>query len=166
MKSNQRSLKYESLTEREKATYDRTTNLITDLRRGEGSYTELLRKYHLASRTARKYAGRDLLGGTRSKPLRASKADRRVRDLKFPKSFGDVPIRTRSSRYATKLSEYYNDREKLLNGKLAVAKFEAKWRGARIAGKEVLTDVRTIFEMAEADVLKMDSLYASVESEK
>jgi hypothetical protein len=166
MKSNQRNLKYESLTDREKATYDRTTNLITDLRRGEGSYTELLRKYHLTSRTARKYAGWDLLGRTRGKPLRASKADRRVRDLKFPKSFGDVPIRTRSSREATKLSEYYNDREKLLQGKLAVAKFQAKWRGVRIAGEEVLTDVRTIFEMAEADVLKMDSLYASVESER
>jgi len=161
-----RTLRYSNLTEREKATYDRTTNLVTDLRRGEGSYTELLRKHHLGSRTARKYAGRDLIGGTRGKPLGASKADRRVRDLKFPKSFGDVPIRTRSSRDATKLSEYYNDREKLLQGKLAVAKFQAKWRGVRIAGEEVLIDVRTIFEMAEADVLKMDSLYASVESEK
>ena len=60
-----RSLRYSSLTEREKATYDRTTNLVTDLRRGESSYTELLRKHHLGSRTARKYAGRDiLLGGT------------------------------------------------------------------------------------------------------
>ena len=77
-----------------------------------------------------------------------------------------MPIRTRSSRDATNLSEYYNDREKLLQGKLAVAKFQAKWRGVRIAGREVLTDVRTIFEMAEADVLKMDSLYASVESDK
>jgi hypothetical protein len=98
--------------------------------------------------------------------VRASKADRRVRDLKFPKSFGDVPIRTRSSRDATKLSEYYNDREKLLQGKLAIAKFQAKWGGVRIAGEEVVTDVRTIFEMAKADVLKMDSLYASVESER
>ncbi len=166
MKSNQRSLKYESLTDREKKTYDRTTNLITDLRRGEGSYTELLRKYHLASRTTRKYAGRDLLGGTRGKPLGASKADKRVRDLLFPTPSGDVPIRIRSSRQATKLSEYYNDREKLLHGKLAVAKFEAKWRGVRIEGKEVLTDIRTIFEMAEADVLKMESLYASVQSER
>ncbi len=48
--------------------------LLTDLRRGEGSYAELLRKHHLGSRTARRYAGRDLLGGTRGKRVRASKS--------------------------------------------------------------------------------------------
>lgn len=156
--------RYSALTARQKATYDRTTNLVTDLRRGEGSYTELLRKHHLGSRTAHKYAGRDLLVGTRGKPVRASKADRRVRDLLFPMPSGDVPIRTRSSREATKLSDYYNDREKLLRGKLGVANFGAKWRGVRIAGKEVFADAPAILEMAEADVLKLDNLYAGVGS--
>ena len=155
---------YSSLTAREKATYDRTTNLVTDLRRGEGSYTELLRKHHLGSRTARKYAGRELLRGTRGKPVRASKADRRVRELMFPQSSGDVRIRTRSSRDATKLSDYYNDRDKLLRGKLGVADFEAKWRGVRIAGQELFADAPALLEMADADVLKMENLYASVGS--
>src|ERR1039457_7456374 len=123
--------RYSNLTRREKDAYDRTTNLVTDLRRGEGSYTQLRRKHHLGWRTARKYAGRDLLGGTRGKPVRASKADRRVRDLRFPQSSGDVRILTRSSRDAAKLSDYYNDREKLLRGKLAVAEFEAKGRAVR-----------------------------------
>jgi hypothetical protein len=158
-----RSVRYSTLTELEKATYDRTTNLVTDLRRGEGSYTELLRRHHLGSRTARKYAGRDLVG-TRGKSVRASKADRRVRDLMFPQSSGDVRIRTRSSRDATMLADYYNDREKLLRGKLGVAKFEAKWRGVRIAGEEVFADAPAILEMADADVLKMENLYASVGS--
>jgi hypothetical protein len=164
--TKRRSVPYERLTEHARGIYDQVTGLVTDVRGDKGPWPELLKKHHLSSRKARESAGRDLLGGTRGKPVRASKADRRVRDLLFPMPTGDVPIRTRSSRDATKLSDYYNDREKLLNGKLAVAKFEAKWRGARIAGEEVLTDVRTIFEMAEADVLKMDSLYASVESEK
>lgn len=161
-----RAPRYSTLTAREKATYDRTTNLVTDLRRGKGSYTDLLRKHHLGSRTARKYAGRDLLRGTRGKPVRASKADRRVRDLMFPQSSGDVRIRTRSSRNATKLSEYYNDREKLLRGKLGAANFEAKWRGVRIAGEEVFADTGTILEMADADVLKMEKLYTSVGGEQ
>jgi hypothetical protein len=161
-----RSSKYLNLTAREKATYDRTTNLVTDLRRGEGSYTELLRKHHLGSRTARKYAGRDLFGGTRGKPVRASKADRRVRDLMFPQSSGDARVRTRSSRDATKLSDYYNDRDKLLRGKLGVADFEAKWRGVRIAGQEVFADAAAILGMAEADVLKMENLYASLGPER
>lgn len=157
---------YTTLTKRQKATYDRTTSLITDLRRGLGSYSELLRKHHLGSRTARKYASRDLLGGTPGKRVRASNADKRVRDLMFPKSFGDVPIRTRNSRYATELSDYYNDREKLLRGKLSVAKFEAKWRGVRIAGEELLADAAAILGMADADVFKMENLYASLGAEK
>jgi hypothetical protein len=153
---------YSSLTTRQKSTYDRTTNLITDVRGGKGSWPELLRKHHLDSRTARKNAGRDLLGGTRGKPVRASKADRRVRDLLFPMPTGDVPIRTRSSRDATKLSEYYNDRDKLLRGKLAVAHFEAKWQGVRVAGQELFADAAQILRMANADALKVESLYASV----
>jgi len=79
---------------------------------------------------------------------------------------GDVPIRTRSSRDATKLSDYFNDRDKLLRGKLGVAKFEAKWHGVRITGKEVFADAGTILEMADADVLKMENLYASVGGEQ
>ena len=161
-----RTPRYSALTARQKDIYDRTTNLVTDLRRGNGSYTELLRKHHLGSRTARKYAGRDILGGSRGKPVHTSKADRRVRDLLFPTPTGDVPIRTLSSREATKLADYYNDREKLLRGKLSVAKFEAKWRGVRIAGKEVFSDAGVILEMADADALKMESLYASVGGER
>jgi len=159
-------LKYDSLTPLQKSTDDRITNLITDLRRGEAPYTELLRKYHLSSRKARESAGRDLLGGGRGNPVRASKSDRRVRDLLFPTPTGDVPIRTRSSRDATKLSDYYNDREKLLYGKLSMAEFEAKWRGVRIAGEEVFADSGAILEMADADVLKMVNLYASVSGEQ
>src|ERR1035441_5296000 len=157
-----RAPRYESLTAPQKDDYGRTANLVSDLRRGEGSYTELRRKHHLGSRPARKYAGRNLLGGARGKRVRASKADRMIRDLLFPMPSGDVPIRTRSSRDATKLSDYYNDREKLLRGKLGVADFEAKWRGVRIAGEEVFADAPAILEMADADVLKMENLYASV----
>jgi hypothetical protein len=161
-----RSPRYSSLTAHEKATYERTTNLVTDLRRGEGSYTELLRRHHLRSRTARKYAGRDLLGGTPSRRVRASKADRLVRELMFPTPSGDVPVITRSSRDATKLSEFYRDRDKLLRGKVGAEAFEAKWRGVRIAGRDLFADAAEILGMAEADVLKLENLYASVGPER
>jgi hypothetical protein len=84
----------------------------------------------------------------------------------FPQSSGDVRIRTRSSRDSTKLSDYYNDRDKLLRGKLGVAEFEGKWRGVRIADKEVFADAGTILERADADDLKMENLYAGVGSER
>jgi hypothetical protein len=160
-KEKPRVPRYSSFTVREKSTYDRTTNLVTDLRRGEGSYTKLLRKHHLGSPTARKYAGRDLIGGTDGKPVRASKGDKRVRDLMFPKFFGDVPIRTRSSRDATKLSEFFHDRDNLLRGKLSAEDFESRWRGVHVAGQELFSDVTAILDMADADVLKLENLYAS-----
>lgn len=158
---SQRSPHYSSLSPREKSSYDRTTNLIGDLRAGKGTYTELLRKHHLSPRTARKYAGQDLIAGSGGKPVRASKADRRVRDLMFPKSVGDVPTRIRGSRDATKLSEFFQDRYKLLSGKLKSGDFEAKWLGVRIAGEEVFADADAILQMADAGELKVEHLYAS-----
>jgi hypothetical protein len=161
-----RAQRYESLTGLQKDAYGRTANLVSDLRRGEGPYVGLLRKYHLHSRTARKYASRNLLGGTRGKPIRASKGDRMVRDLLFPMSSGDVPIRTRSSKDATKLSEFFHDRDKLLRGKLSAYDFEAKWRDVWIAGRELFADAASIMGMANADALKVEHLYASTSGER
>jgi hypothetical protein len=164
--NRRRSSNYDRLTEQAKGAYNRTTAFITDVRSGKGPKDELLREHHLTWKTAQKYGGRDLLGGGHGNPVRTSKSDRRVRDLLFPTPEGDVPIRTRSSRDATKLSEYYNDREKLLRGKMPVAEFEAKWRDVRVASKEVFADAGKILEMADADVLKMENLYASVGGEQ
>lgn len=156
-----RTKPYSALTAREKAAYQRTANLVSDLRAGKGPYHKLLRKHHLHTMTARGFAGRNLVGRTRGKPVRASKADRMVRDLMFPMPSGDAPIRTRSSRDATKLSEYYNDRDKLFRGKFSASDFEAKWRGTQVAGREIFADASAILEMADADVLKLENLYVS-----
>ena len=82
----------------------------------------------------------------------------------FPTHFGDIPLRTRSSKLATKLSEFFQDRAQLLRGKLGVHEFEAKWRGVHIAGQELLADSSIIFRMANAGVLKMENLYSSTAS--
>jgi hypothetical protein len=160
------SLRYSSLTLRQKDTYQRILALLSDLRRGEGTYSELLRKHRLRGRTARKYLGRDLIGGTRGRRVRASKADRHVREVLFPTSVGDILIHTRNSRDATKLSEYFHDRDMLLRGKLSSADFEAKWRGMRVSGRELFADASAILEMADANVLKLENLYASVGPER
>ncbi len=157
---------YARLTTRDKVTYQRALALLSDLRRGEGTYSQLLRKHRLRGSTARKYLGRDLIGGTRGQRVRASKADRRVRLLMFPKSTGDVPIRIRSSEDATKLSEFFHDRNNLLRGKLSASDFEIKWRGVRVAREELFADVSVILGMADADVLKLENLYASTSGER
>ena len=166
MKETHVPIVYENLTASRKDAYNRTTNLITDLRRGKGPYTKLLKKHHLGSRTARKYGGRDLLGGTRGKPVRASKADKRVRDFFFPMPSGDVPFRTRSSRDTTKLAHYFDDRGELLGDDMSIDEFESKWRGVHIDGREVLADAEAIFEMEDAGILDLGDLYSSGGPEK
>lgn len=151
---------HSSLSARQRETEKRARALRADLRRGKGSFTALSRKHHIDPRTARKYLGDDLIGG-KGTPVRARKTDQRVRLLMFPKSVGDVPVRIRGSKNATKLSEYYRDRAELLRGKLSPREFEAKWQRARIAGKEVFSDTAEIFRIASAGALKMENLYAS-----
>jgi hypothetical protein len=161
-----RSPSHSSLTARQKGTYQRALALLSDLRRGVGSYSELLRKHRLRGRTARKYLGRDLIGGSRGKRVRASKSDRRIRQVLFPTSAGDILIRTRNSQDATKLSEYFHDRDMLLRGKLRAYDFEVKWRGMHVVGRELFADTNGIFQMADADVLKVEHLYASTGGER
>ncbi len=165
-KAKPRSSSHSRVTAREKATLERALALLSDLRRRVGSYSELLKKHHLHGRTARKYLGRDLIGGTRGKRVHASKSDRRVRQVLFPTSIGDILIRTRNSLDATKLSEYFHDRDMLLRGKLLAYDFEAKWRGVHVAGRELFADANGIFQMADADVLKVEHLYASTVGEQ
>src|SRR5271170_1293869 len=145
-------------------TRERALALLSDLRNGNDSYSELLRKHHLDTRTAHKYLGKDLRGGAGGRRVGPTKSDRRLRTVMFPTSVGDLPIRTRSSRDAARISEYFRDRDKLLRGKLSADDFEAKWRGVRIAGEQIFADAAAILRMADAGDLKLENLYASVES--
>jgi hypothetical protein len=160
-KLQKRSRRTPSLTARENSSLERSLALLSDMRRGKGPFETLLRQHHLDRRTAYKHLGRDLVRGTRGQRVRPSKSDKRARPLLFPASSGDIPQRIRGSRAATKLSEFFQDRDWLLRGKMTSDKFEAKWRGVRIAGQEVFADAATIFLRAEAGDLKVETLYAS-----
>jgi hypothetical protein len=156
--------RYSTLTTRQKATRQRSLNLLSDLRARKDSYGRLLRKHHLDTRTAHQYLGRNLIGGTRGQRVRATKSDRLVREMLFPTKFGDQPVLTRNSKDATKLSEYFHDRGNLLRGKVGVNEFETKWRAGRVAGHELFADASGIFHMANAGILKLENLYASTGS--
>jgi hypothetical protein len=159
-----RTPRYSSLTPPEKAVYSRAIDLLYDLRNGEGPYTKLLHKHRLDRRKAREHLGPNLLDGTRGKRVRASKTDSLVRELMFPTSVGDVRELVRGLPAATKLSNFFQDRDKLLRGKLSAHDFETRWRGVRVDGREVFANAAVILRMADAEVLKMENLYASVGS--
>jgi hypothetical protein len=115
--------------------------------------------------TVKRYVGSAL----RQEPgghYRPTPRDRIVRELLFPMASGDLPVRTRSSQDATMLSEFFHDRDKLLRGELSSNSFEEKWRGKRVAGRELFADAAEILRMGEADVLPLESLYASTTGER
>ena len=82
----------------------------------------------------------------------------------FRRLSGDVPIIVRGSRPATNLSNYFQDREKLLRNKMSAEEFEAKWRDVQIAGQEVFADADEVLRMANADIFQIEHLYASLGS--
>jgi hypothetical protein len=159
-----RSPRYTTLTAQQKVEYERAIKLLANLRDGKGSYTKLLRQHRLSTQKAHRYLGSNLLGGTRGKRVRASKTDRLVRELFFPTPVGDVRQPVRGLPAATKLSNYYHDRDELLGNNMSAEEFEAKWDGERVDGRELFADADQIFRMEDAGVLKLENLYASVES--
>jgi hypothetical protein len=84
----------------------------------------------------------------------------------FRRILGDVPVLVRGSRAATKLSNYFQDRDKLLGNKMSSEEFEAKWRDVRVAGREIFADADEIFRMENAGIFQIEHLYASVGSER
>ncbi|HZC24823.1 MAG TPA: hypothetical protein VE866_15900, partial [Candidatus Binatia bacterium] len=152
-KSNRRravsrpSFNYSELTKLQKPEYDRSIELLSDLRDDKDSYTKLLRTHHLTSRKAHRYLDPYLLGATRGGRVQASKTDRLVRELWFPNPIGDVRKLVRGSTAATKIANFRQDRGKLLNNEISAAEFEAKWRGVRVDGREVFADADGIFRM-------------------
>jgi hypothetical protein len=54
----------------------------------------------------------------------------------------------------------------LLRGRFRADRFELKWRGKEIASRELFADADAIFQMQDADVLKVDNLYGSTGGER
>ena len=77
-----------------------------------------------------------------------------------------MPVRTRNSHDATTLSNFYHDRKKFLRGEMTAGAFEAKWRKVRVADQYLFADTAEILEMANAGILKIETLYASTAGER
>jgi len=157
-----RALRYSSLTATKKAEYGRAVDLLYDLRHSGGTYTQLLRRHRLSTWKAHRYLGANLLTGKRGTRVQASKTDMLVRELMFPTREGDIPVLVRGLPAATRLSNFFLDRAKLLGGDIGIREFEAKWRGVRIGGRELFADGDAILTMADADIFDLEHLYSKV----
>lgn len=115
---------------------------------------------HVDRRTARKYLGSALLKPAhKGGELHAAKGDRITRNLLFAGVDGALHYKpVRGSKAASELSVYFSElRAALRNHKLT--EFEAHWKGAKIGGRKVLADAAKIQELADAGLLKFETLY-------
>jgi hypothetical protein len=138
-------------------TYNRALHVLARMRRTGSSLTAAAREEHIDPRTVRKYLKAELRG--RGK---ATKADRRKRDMLVPTTVGNAPVTVRGSKQASQLGRYMSAVGKYLRtGDVdSLAEFEGK----SISGHSLITDADMLSSLAQASALTLDEIYAVPEA--
>ena len=155
------------VTARQRATYDRALHALASMRRGE-SLASACRAEHIKPATFLRYVGGAVRHEKPGGRFRVVASDALKRELQVPTAQGPVRVSAKGIKAAREFSEYLNaiahfnrsgdtSRLKRFKGRTFVAE------GRR---HEFLTDPKKLMELAEADALRLDSLYASVSSHR
>jgi hypothetical protein len=136
-----RNLSHASLPERSESARDGALHVVSAMRRDPKlSLTRAAKLQGVKPATVQKYlpSALELSNGK----FRATKRDRYSKTLYIPDSQGNsVPVKTRSSKERTQLSNYLRDLGRYLRGDRNAL---ARWHGREIAGIALVTDGRTI----------------------
>jgi len=138
-------------------TYNRSLHVLARMRRTGASLTTAAQEEHIDPRTVRKYLKAELRD--RGK---ATKADRRRRDMLIPTTVGNAPVTVRGSRQASQLGKYMSAVSKYL--RTGDGEPLAKFQNQSIGGQALITDPNTLTVLAEAGALTLDEIYAHPES--
>lgn len=133
----------------------RALGVLARMRRGE-SLSDAARAEHTTARTVRKVVGKQLRRGASGR-YSATRSDTLRRDLTVLGFNGFEPVIVRSSKLAKLASEHL----------IAVNRFlrtgDPEWLkpfiGKRVGTVELLTDPERLGVLADADLIRLDSLY-------
>ena len=136
---------------------NRALAVLRHMRNSGSSLASACREEHVDPRTVRKYLSEELvLSGSR---YEAKKVDRLVRRMVAPTSQGMQRIKVRGSKQATELGKYLSAvGEYLRSGK---TKGLEKFKGKRIGGQNLITDLATLRTLAQAGALQLEDIYAA-----
>jgi hypothetical protein len=139
----------------------RAFHAISLMRRDNISLKDAAREEGTTPETVRKYLPRALRRSASGRWV-ATKSDRYVRLISLPGPHGPVGTRASGSKEAQFASAYLAS----LNRWAQTGKsYElAPFHGKKIGGFELLTAPRTLRALADAGLLQMDSLYASLKA--
>ena len=138
-------------------TYNRALHVLARMRRTGSSLTVAAREEHIDPRTVRRYLATEL-----REHGKATRGDRRKRDMLVPTTVGNAPVTIRGSKQASELGKYMSAVGKYLRtGDVeALGKFEGK----SIGGHPLITDQELLSSLAQAGALTLDEIYALPEA--
>jgi hypothetical protein len=140
-------------------TYNRALHVLARMRRTGSSLTAAAKEEHIDPRTVRKYLKSEIRGRGRG---RATKADRRRRDMLIPTTVGNAPVTVRGSKQASQLGKYMSAVGRYL--RTGDVEALAEFRNQSIGGHTLITDPDTLSILAQAGALTLDEIYALPES--
>ena len=141
-----------------KETYNRALHTLARMRRTGSSLAAAAREEHIDPRTVQKYLRAELRGKAR----RATKTDRRKRDMLVPTSLGNTPVTLRGSKQASELGKYMAAVGKYL--RTGDTEGLADFEGMSIGGHALITDPDVLSSLAQAGALTLDEIYATPEA--
>jgi hypothetical protein len=107
-------------------------------------------------RKVERYAGSQLFRDRKGR-IQVTPADRLPRRMLIPTALGDLPIVVRGSRKASLLSKY---RRAILTGDESELQ---KFKDKKVAGHELITDIRTIQALLDAGAIDPAEMYAGIQ---
>lgn len=141
LSGRQRNLSNGNIPERSRSARERALHVLSAMRLDSSlSLTRAAKMQGIKAATVKKYLP-SALKVSKGK-FRVTKSDRYSATLYIPDSDGNsVPVKTRSSKERTELSNYLRDLGRYLRGDRNAL---AQWQGRKIAGIELITDGPTI----------------------
>jgi hypothetical protein len=159
-----RQLKPIPQNERQAGARNRALNALAHMRRRHVSLAAASRLEHTKPTTVRHYVGSAVRQDRPGARYRATKGDRFRRDLQIPTAHGPMTVPVYGSKNAENISKYLNAVAHYLRTGDQAKLRPFKGKTIKVDGKQIklLTDPEALSVLAEADVLHLDQLYASV----
>jgi hypothetical protein len=136
-----------------KETYNRALHVLARMRRTGSSLTVAAREEHIDPRTVRRYLSTEL-----REHGKATRGDRRKRDMLVPTTVGNTPVTIRGSKQASELGKYMSAVGKYL--RTGDVEALARFQGKSIGGHPLITDPELLSSLAQAGALTLDEIYA------
>ncbi len=137
--------------------YNRALHVLARMRRTGSSLTVAAREEHIDPRTVRRYLSTELRAHGK-----ATRGDRRKRDMLVPTTLGNAPVTVRGSKQASELGKYMSAVGKYL--RTGDVEGLGKFEGKSIGGHALITDPDLLSSLAQAGALTLDEIYAVPEA--